>query len=1380
VTDDNGCSVPASVTITQPDEALLLSSSSIGVSCHGGNNGSASVSVSGGTPQYTYLWDDPAAQTTATAIDLYAGTYTVTVTDANDCKETSTITITEPPVSVTASATGSNVNCFGDNNGTVTVTGSNGVEPYTYLWDDASAQTSQTATNLATGTYNVVVTDANGCQANASAIVVGPAVLVAVPSATAVLCTGENTGSATVIASGGTAPYTYLWDDPAAQITQTATGLPSGNHTVVVTDANNCTIPVSVIVDEPEALVATITSTNITCFGDNNGTASVSVAGGVPPYLYQWNDPAAQTTQTVSNLAAGTYTVTVTDANNCQTTEPVEIHEPEFMLVVSESKTDVNCFGGSDGTATVNVSGGQAPYLYQWDDPDAQTTATATDLSIGTYTVTVTDSYDCVQKISITVSGPAIGLTASINSTNVSCYGGNNGSATVTTSNGIAPLTYLWNDPAGQNTLTATDLVAGTYQVIVTEASGCQAKATVTITEPDQLKAITSVTDVLCFGENTGEAKVTATGGVAPYKYLWDDPAAQTTATATGLPIGTYNVIVTDDHGCEIPAAIVIDPPPSLTINPPPPVCEPDVIDLTGQAILTGSIMPSLPDITYWRDMGAGQPQQITTADARAIKSSGNYYIRVDAGSDCYDMQPVTVTVEPQPVLVVQNPPEVCEPDVIDLTNGAITPGLDPALEKTYWHDMDATNEIAAPSAISESGTYYIIATNLVTDCADVKPVQVTVNKRTEPTFKLDLVYCVNSFAPPLPTTSEEGVTGYWNPATISTGAVGFMTYTFTPDLGQCAKQAIVEIEITDGIIPAFDPIGPLCLNSGPPSLPSVSNNSILGSWNPATIATDKLETTTYTFTPDPGQCAVAVPVEVEIIQPNLPPVANNDEITTVMNIPVTIDVLVNDSDDSGIDAYRLEIIGFPLHGTWIIESDYTITYIPEDMYIGTDEFTYLIYDDGIPCGALSDEAKVTITVMPPNQSPIAVTDEFIAGCHDIFGDLLFNDSDPDGDNLVIDTTPITQPVNGTVTIYEDGTFLYEFVRGSAFVDSFSYGVCDDDFYFACANATVYITVFADSDCDGVPDHLDIDKDNDGIVDWVEGGDTVDTDGDGVPDYLDIDSDGDGIPDIIEAQASGNYIAPLGIDENNNGLDDAYEQGQTGLQPVDSDGDGMSDFQDTDSDNDNVPDYIEGYDIGAKGIAEVTPGLSDIDGDGLDDAYDNFLGGFNNNDLDNPFGTFPHLQDFDGDGIPDWRDTDDDDDGILTQFEDYNNNGLYFDDDMDFDGHPDYLDIQGECTMFIPEGFSPNGDGIHDYFQIFCIDNYPNAKLLIFDRWGVKMYEHANYGNRNVWETYDKAWWDGSRTNGDSGSEKLTPGNYLYILVKDDGNMERGFVMISY
>ena len=606
---------------------------------------------------------------------------------------------------------------------------------------------------------------------------------------------------------------------------------------------------------------------------------------------------------------------------------------------------------------------------------------------------------------------------------------------------------------------------------------------------------------------------------------------------------------------------------------------------------------------------------------------------------------------------------------------------------------------------------------------------------------------------------------------------------TFDPAGSTCTAEATVTIELIDQTMPVFVQPDSICQNSTAPTLPLISENGITGSWNPDVIATDTAGTFTFTFTPDAGQCAVPTTMDLVVIPQNLPPVANNDEANTRENTPITISVLDNDSDDSGIDSYRMEIVDPPQHGSWIIESDYTITYVPEDRYVGTDEFTYRIYDDGIPCGALSDQANVTITIESQNQSPIAVNDEFIGSCQNIFGDLLLNDYDPDDDQLVINTTPITQPMNGTVTIYEDGTFLYEFTRGSAFVDSFSYGVCDDDFYLvACTNATVYITITADSDCDGVPDNIDIDDDNDGIIDTVEGDRNIDTDGDGVPNSLDADSDNDGIVDIIEAQEENGYVAPSGFDKNGNGLDDIYEPGsQVGLNTTDTDEDGIPDYIDLDSDNDGVPDNIEGYDTGAKGIAELIPEFSDTDGDGLDDAYDNFYGGYNPDDLDNPFGTDPQLQDFDNDGTRDWRDTDDDDDLIPTIYEDLNNNDIYYDDDIDGDGHPEYLDMQGDCTMFIPEGFSPNGDGIHDYFQIYCIDQYPNAKLLIFDRWGEKMYEHEHYGNMTFWESFGKAWWDGSHTNdGQASSDRLAPGNYLYILVKGDGNMERGFVMISY
>ncbi|WP_321288833.1 Ig-like domain-containing protein [uncultured Sunxiuqinia sp.] len=515
----------------------------------------------------------------------------------------------------------------------------------------------------------------------------------------------------------------------------------------------------------------------------------------------------------------------------------------------------------------------------------------------------------------------------------------------------------------------------------------------------------------------------------------------------------------------------------------------------------------------------------------------------------------------------------------------------------------------------------------------------------------------------------------------------------------------------------------------------------------------------------------------------NSHPDAQDDSESIIHNLPTIIDILANDTDpNSSIDTSTLTITNQPSNGTVVINSDFTVTYTPNADYTGTDAFTYSICDDGIPCDTLCDEALVQLTVLPPNEAPIVIVDNFTGSCNNIVASLTINDFDPNGDQLIINTTPIVEPTQGTLTIFDDGTFRYDFERGIAYRDSFVYEVCDDNYNSMCTQGIAYISIFADSDCDGVADSTDIDDDNDGIVDWEEGDRTIDSDGDGIPNSLDIDSDNDGIIDNIEAQAEGEYVAPSGLDENGNGLDDIYEQGsQVGIDAVDTDGDDIPDYLDADSDNDGVPDSVEGYDIGAKGIAELIPEYSDIDGDGLDDAYDNFFGNYNVNDPDNPYGTNPHLQDFDNDGIRDWRDTDDDNDLIPTKYEDLNNNNVYYDDDIDFDGHPEYLDFQEDCELFIPEGFSPNGDGIHDFFQIVCIDKYPNAKLLIFNRWGESMYEHEHYGNLSFWGSYEKAWWDGSRTNeGQFDSEKLPVGNYLYILIKGDGNMERGFVMISY
>ncbi len=414
------------------------------------------------------------------------------------------------------------------------------------------------------------------------------------------------------------------------------------------------------------------------------------------------------------------------------------------------------------------------------------------------------------------------------------------------------------------------------------------------------------------------------------------------------------------------------------------------------------------------------------------------------------------------------------------------------------------------------------------------------------------------------------------------------------------------------------------------------------------------------------------------------------------------------------------------------------------------------------------------VVVEKVNCPPIAVDDYYSTGCNTITGNLLDNDSDPDGDNLIISTTPVVSPVLGKVTIFAGGNFRYEFERGISGSDHFVYEICDDAAKQRCAQADVYITISLDFDCDDVPDSIDIDDDNDGIIDTVEGDGAIDSDNDGIPDSLDIDSDNDGIPDNIEGQSETHYDPPSGIDTNHNGLDDIYEtDSNLGITPVDTDDDGTPDYLDQDSDNDHVPDKIEGQDSNMDGVADVTPSGQDSDSDGLDDAYDTIdrLAA-----ADNETGSNASLQDSDGDGIRDWRDADDDNDDLLTIDEDSDGDDDPTNDDCNRNGIPNYLDPES-CDLLIPNAFSPNGDGINDYLRIQGIDQYPDAHIIIFNRWGIKIYEKENYGNINLYGEPD-AWWDGRANTKGSSDDILPVGTYFIILKLNHSTVHKGIVYI--
>lgn len=359
-----------------------------------------------------------------------------------------------------------------------------------------------------------------------------------------------NSGTANISTSGGSGFYTFSWN-PGGYTDSFATNLGVGTYNVTVTDTvTGCIDNTTVNIVENNTVAISIDSVAPTsCNGGSDGAAYVSGVAGVPGYTWLWNDPMAQTDSTATGLPPGTWQVVITDTDGCQDSTTVTITEPTAISLAVGGTVDVSCNGGSDGLATISTSGGTPGYTYLWDDPGAQTTNPASNLPAGTWTVIVTDTMGCMDTIQVTITEPTALGASIVQTTDVSCNGGGDGSGEVAGSGGTAPYSYEWLG-LGVFSADAYNLPAGTYDVEVTDAQGCTFTIQVTINEPAPNGLTITDTQASC-GSNDGTLTATPQGGSAPFSYQWDAAAgSQTTGTATGLGVGTYNVTVTDANGC--------------------------------------------------------------------------------------------------------------------------------------------------------------------------------------------------------------------------------------------------------------------------------------------------------------------------------------------------------------------------------------------------------------------------------------------------------------------------------------------------------------------------------------------------------------------------------------------------------------------------------------------------------------------------------------------------------------------------------------------------------------------------------------------------------------------------------------------------------------
>lgn len=569
VTDANGCQGTDTAVVQQGAAPGNITMNSTNVSCAGATNGSATANVSGGQQPYTYSWA-PINANTQTVIGLPVGTYTVYVTTANGCTSSAVVTISQP-APLTVSSTQNDALCFGANNGSATANPSGGTGPYTYLWN--STATPQTITGLTAGNYFCTVTDANNCTATINVQINQPAVLqMSLSSFNNVTCSGGNNGSATVFAMGGTAPYSFQWNTVPVQNTATANNLSAGNYVVTVTDANNCTANYQVAITQPQPLSSTFNTTLVSCYGGNNGTATVNASGGTSPYAYQWNTNPQQNTQTATGLPAGNYNLVITDTYGCTAAAAVTISQPPQLVASMNNIVNVTCNGGSNGSATVIPAGGTAPYVYQWNTTPQQVTQTANNLPAGNFTVTVVDVNGCATVSTVTITQPApLVLTVTPNDTicpgQQSVIGAN-------ATGGNGNYNYFWTNLGNGQTQVVSPGSSTTYFVNVTDQYGCTAQqqqvtvfvysftaTDLTISQPPPVCAGGSVT----FIANT-------TGLTGPVTFSWSNNLGNSPGPITVTPnqTTTYTLYATNMCGIQVVKSITItvNPLPVITLVP--------------------------------------------------------------------------------------------------------------------------------------------------------------------------------------------------------------------------------------------------------------------------------------------------------------------------------------------------------------------------------------------------------------------------------------------------------------------------------------------------------------------------------------------------------------------------------------------------------------------------------------------------------------------------------------------------------------------------------------------------------------------------------------------------------------------------------------------